>query len=195
MVAAPSVRQPQASRASTPAGQRSWSRCLACLIVVCCRTGGRESLSVDGGPYRKAGNFVRRVCASTFAVLALATIGIAGASAQRPSTVSASKSCRGAVSWQTARKYMGRYATIKGPVAGSKYAASSNGSPTFLNIGVDYPNPRRVTVVIWGENRARFGSPERRYRGHTLCVRGLVEAYGGVPEIEVTSPAQITVAR
>jgi len=49
--------------------------------------------------------------------------------------------------------------------------------------------------VIWIENRARFGAPELRYRGHTVCVRGLVDSYDGIPEIEATSPGQIAVAR
>jgi DNA/RNA endonuclease YhcR with UshA esterase domain len=102
-------------------------------------------------------------------------------------------SCAGAVSWKNARRVIGRYATIRGRVAGTKYASSSNGSPTFLNIGVDYPSSRRVTVVIWGRNRARFGAPETRYRGRTICARGYVDTYRGVPEIEARSPSQIRV--
>lgn len=104
-------------------------------------------------------------------------------------------SCRGAVTWQSARNYVGRTATVKGPVASTKYAVSSTGSPTFLDIGAAYPSSRRFTVVIWSQRRARFGSPERRYRGHTICVRGLVESYQGLPQIEATSPAQIAIMR
>lgn len=90
---------------------------------------------------------------------------------------------------------IGRVATVRGPVAGTRYASSSNGSPTFLNVGVDYPSARRFTVVIWGRNRSRFGAPERRYRGRRICVRGLVESYRGIPEIEARSPAQIAIDR
>jgi hypothetical protein len=88
---------------------------------------------------------------------------------------------------------IGRYATIRGRVAGTKYASTSNGSPTFLNMGVDYPSSRRVTVVIWGRNRARFGAPETRYRRRMICVRGYVDTYRGVPEIEARLPSQIRV--
>ena len=138
---------------------------------------------------------MKRLTASAFAALALATAGGTSAAANHATTgTRATASCRGAVSWQNARSYVGRYATIKGWVAGTKYAASSNGSPTFLNLGADYPSSRRVTVVIWFENRARFGAPERRYKGHTICVRGFVDTYAGVPEIEATSPSQIAVA-
>ena len=139
---------------------------------------------------------MRRLIGSAFAVLALVTAaGTSAGTNHAASGIRATASCRGAVSWQNARRYVGRYATIKGRVAGTKYAASSNGSPTFLDLGADYPSLRRVTVVIWFENRARFGAPERRYRGHTICVRGFVHTYGGVPEIETASPSQIAVAR
>jgi hypothetical protein len=101
----------------------------------------------------------------------------------------------GATNWSKAKSLIGRYATIKGPVVGTRYASSSNGSPTFLNVGVDYPNARRFTIVIWGRNRSRFGRPEQRYQGRTLCIRGYVESYQGVPEIEARTPSQVVVAR
>jgi hypothetical protein len=104
-------------------------------------------------------------------------------------------SCKGAATWQTAKRYIGRIATITGRVAGTKYASSSNGSPTFLDIGLSYPDSRRFTVVIWGNHRASFGAPETRYRNHVICVRGFVDTYNGVPQIEATSPSQIIVTR
>jgi DNA/RNA endonuclease YhcR with UshA esterase domain len=129
--------------------------------------------------------------------LALAA-GSATAQAYEPqgsSPQARSASCAGAVGWQNARHVVGRTGTIRGRVAGTKYASSSNGSPTFLDLGVAYPSPRRFTVVIWGRNRARFGAPERRYRGRTICVRGFVSTYRGLPQIEATSPSQIAIAR
>ena len=109
--------------------------------------------------------------------------------------VQASLTCSAAVSWQRASSLVGRVATIQGRVAGTRYAASSNGSPTFLNLGVDYPSPSRFTVLIWIENRSAFGRPEVRYRGHTICVHGLVSSYQGVPEIVARSVSQIRVIR
>jgi hypothetical protein len=89
---------------------------------------------------------------------------------------------------------IGKIATVKGPVRGTKYASGSNGSPTFLNLGHDYPSPNRVQIVIWIEDRGKFGTPERRYYGRTICVRGLIASYRGVPEIIARSPGQIAVA-
>ena len=122
--------------------------------------------------------------ASTVAVLALAAAS---------SAWGASTTCKNAIAWQSARKAVGTYATIKGRVAGAKYASWSNGSPTFVDLGVAYPSARRFTIVIWGENRARFGAPENRYRNRTLCVRGYVDTYNGIPEIEATTPTQISI--
>jgi hypothetical protein len=136
---------------------------------------------------------MKRLCALTLAVLALLAVGVSGAATHNVDRSTAT--CKGAVSWQSARRYIGHVATIRGPVASTKFAVSSNGSPTFLNIGAAYPSLRRFTVVIWIENRGRFGVPEVRYRGHTICVRGFVDEYAGVPEIEATSPTQIAVAR
>lgn len=107
----------------------------------------------------------------------------------------AADDCPGALSWREARAHVGERATVVGPVAGTHYAADSSGQPTFLNLGVDYPRPGRVTVLIWGRHRVRFPEPpERAYAGKTICVTGRIVLYQDVPEIEVSSPGQIEIA-
>jgi len=99
-----------------------------------------------------------------------------------------------AIEWDKAGLYIGKFKTVCGPVVSARYASSSAGQPTFLNIGKDYPAPERFTVVIWGKNRGNFPfKPEDYYTGKTVCVAGLIKEYGGVPEIEVSSPSQIEV--
>lgn len=94
--------------------------------------------------------------------------------------------------WGEAASYIGEYKTVCGPVVDSNYASSSNGQPTFLNLGEPYPKPNRFTVVIWGRNRSQFSTgPERLYFGSTICVTGLIEEYRGIPQIEVSGPSQI----
>ena len=110
------------------------------------------------------------------------------------STSTSTASCAGAVSWSSATRMIGKVATVKGPVQGTNFASGSSGSPTLLNLGHDYPNPNRFQVVIWIEDRGKFGTPERRYHGRTICVRGLIKSYRGVPEIVARSPSQIAVA-
>ena len=114
-----------------------------------------------------------------------------GAGAGSAHSTGASASCAGAVSWSRAERLVGRTATVKGLVVTTKYARYSNGSPTFLDLGRAYPSASRFTVVIWGRNRGRFGSPERRYYGRTICVRGLVRSYDGHAEMFASTPAQI----
>ena len=100
----------------------------------------------------------------------------------------------GAISWQQASNHIGEVVKIFGPVKSTKYASTSNGSPTFLDLGATYPNTSRVTITIWGRNRSAFSNaPEKLYSGKTLCVTGEVYLYKGVCNIEVTSPSQITV--
>jgi len=86
--------------------------------------------------------------------------------------------------------------TVEGPVAGTDYAESSNGSPTFLNVGVDYPDSSRFVVLIWGEDRSAFPDPpEDYYSGKTIDVTGTITDYNGVPQIEVSSPDQIEIVQ
>jgi hypothetical protein len=138
---------------------------------------------------------VGKVATAAVVAVAIATGHASAAPRGEPLSGTRSISCAGAVPWQNARQVVGRLATIRGRVASTKYAFASNGSPRFLNLGVPYPDPRRFQVVIWIQNRAKFGAPETRYRGRTICVRGVVSSYRGVPEIVASSPAQISVVR
>jgi len=114
--------------------------------------------------------------------------------AQTKTTAStASVSCERATPWSSASRLVGQQAAIRGRVAGTYYASSSSGQPTFLNLGFDYPSPHRFTVVIWQEDRAKFGFPERRFMGRTVCVTGRVSKYNGVLQIIVRSTTQLRV--
>ena len=97
----------------------------------------------------------------------------------------------GAISWDKAKEHIGDRTTVCGPVAGTRYGATTRGKPTWLNIGRDYPSERFV-VIIWGENLGNFPQPpEIYYEGKTICVTGLIQEYQGIPQIEVTTPDQI----
>jgi micrococcal nuclease len=91
-----------------------------------------------------------------------------------------------------ARNHVGEIATVCGEVASTKYSAASRGGPTFINLDKPYPN-QVFTVVIWGADRAKFGQPEQAYRGRSICVRGKIKGFRGVPEVVVYEPAQIKV--
>lgn len=91
-----------------------------------------------------------------------------------------------------AKEHFGETATVCGEVVSTRYAESSKGQPTFLNL--DQPHPNQIfTAVIWSENRSKFGKPEDEYKGKRICVSGKITAYAGQPEIVVSDPKQITV--
>jgi hypothetical protein len=93
-----------------------------------------------------------------------------------------------------ARNHLGENATVCGKVATARYAASARGQPTFLNL--DEPYPKQIfTVLIWREQRARFGVPEEFFRNKMICVSGRITSYRGDPQIEVTDAKQIVVKR
>jgi hypothetical protein len=54
--------------------------------------------------------------------------------------------------------------------------------------------PHTFTAVIFGENRAKFGTPEKDYLDREICITGKIEDYNGKPEIIVTEPQQIKAA-
>jgi DNA/RNA endonuclease YhcR with UshA esterase domain len=96
------------------------------------------------------------------------------------------------ISCSEAKDHVGERIAVYGTVVSTKYAIESNGKPTFLNMCYAYPDPNRLTVVIWDENRGKFPQPpEDYYNGKAIYVSGLIVLYDGVPEIEVTSPSQI----
>ena len=133
-------------------------------------------------------------CSSDATSTAESTPATASGAAAAPAAP-AKDACAGATSWRNAGAKEGQTAFIEGPVKSALYMTSSNGDPTFLNVGVDYPNNNRLTVVIWGDDRGAFPKrPEVMYDGETICVRGRVQDYNGVSQIEVSKPSQIIIA-
>ena len=102
--------------------------------------------------------------------------------------------CPGALPWYEAINNIGAYTTVVGPVVDTAYAPDSRGTPTFLNLGLSYPDPGRFTVVIWIDGRWNFDyPPEETYLGLTICVTGTIELYEGSAEMIVEGPEWISV--
>jgi hypothetical protein len=91
-----------------------------------------------------------------------------------------------------AKDHIGQVETVCGKVASAHYADRSKGQPTFLNLDEPYPH-EIFTVVIWGNDRSKFGAPESTYRDARICVTGKIASYKGKPEIGATEPTQIEV--
>jgi len=91
-----------------------------------------------------------------------------------------------------AKDHVGETVTVCGNVVSTRYASTTKGQPTFLNLDKPYPN-QIFTVVIWGSNRSKFGKPEVEYNEKRICVTGKISLFRGVPEVIADAPAQITV--
>jgi DNA/RNA endonuclease YhcR with UshA esterase domain len=91
-----------------------------------------------------------------------------------------------------AKDHIGETATVCGNVVSTRYAASTRGQPTFLNLDKPYPN-QIFTVVIWGSDRSKFGAPESDYKGKRIRVTGKITEYRNVPQIVAERPQQIQV--
>jgi len=97
---------------------------------------------------------------------------------------------QGSISAVEAKNHVGEKATVCGEVASTRYAARSRGNPTFINLDKPYPN-QVFTVLIWGNDRPKFGDPEEAYHDRHICVTGKISDYKGVPEIVAYDPSQI----
>jgi DNA/RNA endonuclease YhcR with UshA esterase domain len=91
-----------------------------------------------------------------------------------------------------AKEHFGETATVCGAVVSARYADATKGQPTFLNLDKPYPS-QVFTIVIWGENRSKFGKPENDYNGKRICVTGKIKAYAGLPEIVAEDPKQLRI--
>ena len=92
-----------------------------------------------------------------------------------------------------AAKHIGEVQTVCGMVASSKFSSQSNKQPTFINLDQPYPN-QIFTILIWGSDRSKFPEPpEDLYMGKKICVKGMIKAFRGKPEVIVDDPSQITI--
>ncbi|HUH85510.1 MAG TPA: hypothetical protein VLX85_12950 [Stellaceae bacterium] len=91
---------------------------------------------------------------------------------------------------QDAAQHVGENATVCGTVASAHHVERSRLQPTFLDLDRTYPN-QSFTVVIFGSNRAKFGTPERALLHQRICATGEISLYQGRPEMVVHDVAQI----
>jgi DNA/RNA endonuclease YhcR with UshA esterase domain len=93
------------------------------------------------------------------------------------------------ISPEDAAGHVGESATVCGIVASAHYAPRSP-QPTFLNLEKAYP-AQIFTVVIFGNDRSKFGEPEKMLEGKRICVTGKIELYRGKPEVILQYPEQL----
>lgn len=94
------------------------------------------------------------------------------------------------LSSEDAAHHVGETATVCGVVASGKFDADLKSQPTFLDFEKPYPD-QVFTVVIFGADRAKFGTPETSLHGKQVCVTGKIQDRSGLPEIILSDPKQL----
>jgi hypothetical protein len=90
-----------------------------------------------------------------------------------------------------AAKHIGQTATVCGLVVATKFDAHLDRRPTFLDFGKPYPD-EVFAAVIFGADRAKFGTPEATLQGKRVCVFGTISEYQNKPAIVLTDRSQLT---
>jgi DNA/RNA endonuclease YhcR with UshA esterase domain len=57
-------------------------------------------------------------------------------------------------------------------------------------LGKAYP-AQILTAVIFGDDRAKFGEPEKTLQGKRICVTGTIRVYRGAAEVILNDPDQL----
>lgn len=116
-----------------------------------------------------------------------------------------SKLPAGLIHWSEAKKHIGEQVRLYGEVVDSYFNWEEYERwvsfpeiappPTFLEIGLPYPDKRRLRVVIWGRDRGKFKHPPNEMFDDTVVVfTGKPYLYKDMVHVQVSSPDDITVS-
>ncbi|GAA1233067.1 hypothetical protein JOF42_000792 [Microbacterium phyllosphaerae] len=100
----------------------------------------------------------------------------AAASAQAPSD--------GSISWDQAIAHVGESQYVCGPLASIR----GSDDDVFLNLGRDYPDVARFTIVLWD-----VGGVESIPSGTEVCTSGTITNYDGAAQIELNDVSAVKV--
>jgi len=89
------------------------------------------------------------------------------------------------------QNHIGDSVRLQAKIYGGKYLKPAKGSPTFLDVGGNYPNAP-LTLVIWDHVRKQFqDAPEKAFKGMQMFITGKLFLYKDKPEIIISSPEQL----
>ena len=99
---------------------------------------------------------------------------------------------RGEIPATEANSFVGKEATVCGVVDGARYAENSEGQPTFLFMGGNFPG-HKFSARIWGRDRGAFDPAPETLAGKVVCVTGEIRTANGRPEIVVRGARNLKV--
>lgn len=114
---------------------------------------------------------------------------------QIPTAAKGKLACPALYTWEEARNRLGETACVEGPVAS---VGTSRSGDVFLNLGRPYPDPGRFTLFIPARHVGKFEivfGPRfwTTLEGRIVRALGTIEEYQGIPEIELSDPANLVI--
>ena len=105
----------------------------------------------------------------------------------------AGTTCDNPILWQQAKDNIGQTMAVVGPLMKIAIPKNIQGNPIYINVGGVYPSTQRLSAVIWGLNKNKFPTVKSKLVGRSVCIIGLIETYGGAPQIEMKTSSQFNV--
>ena len=93
------------------------------------------------------------------------------------------------------KDHIGDSVKLQGVISGVRYLNGAKNTPTFINVGGNYPN-QLLTVVIWGDVRQKLlVTPSSKDNGNRIIVSGKVELYNDNPQIIIRNTNQFEIVQ
>ena len=122
------------------------------------------------------------------------SIVAAGAALLMPASPANSQSqVDNAIPADMATRFTGKSGTVCGKVGKARFAENTEGTPTFLYMGGNFPR-HTFTARIPGDARAKFKPAPEELEGKDVCVIGTIERDSSRAEIVVSSPSNLKLA-
>lgn len=108
------------------------------------------------------------------------------------SAATSSISCDSPIDWQLAKNHAEQLVAVRGTVKEYQYLPNVKGAPTWINLGAKYPAKERLAVVVWGNDRDRFGRAlSEGLVNRQICIIGKVRLHNGTPQIAIKWPREL----
>ena len=122
------------------------------------------------------------------------SIAVVGAALLMPAAPASSQSqIDNAIPADMASRFTGKAGTVCGKVGKARFAENTEGTPTFLYMGGNFPR-HTFTARIPGDARAKFKPAPEELEGKDMCVIGTIQRDSSRAEIVVNSPSNLKLA-
>lgn len=100
---------------------------------------------------------------------------------------------KGKISAAEAKPYIGKDACVCGKVVSTKFVENGRTNPTYINLDKKFPE-QVFTLIVYGDDRSNFSyKPEEFLLDKTICVKGKVAEFKGIPQIVANKEKQVEI--